>query len=106
MRPDPRYLYIGIKGHVVCIRKEDGEERWRTSLAGSGFTNVVVEPDGLYACSRGVLYALDPDSGTIRWKNELPRLGFDICTIASANQTPVAVAAIKAAAAAATAAQG
>ena len=106
MRPDPRYLYIGIKGHVACIRKEDGEERWRTPLAGSGFTNVVVEPDGLFASTRGVLYALDPDSGDIRWKNELPRLGFDVCTIASANQTPVSVAAIKAAAAAATAANG
>ena len=60
MRPDPRYLYIGIKGHVVCIRKEDGGERWRTPLAGSGFTNVVVEPDGLYAstvasCTRSTL---------------------------------------------------
>ena len=95
--PDPNHLYLGIKGHVVCVRKEDGEELWRTHLKGGGFTNVVVEPDGIFAYTRGVLYALDADSGAIRWSNELPRLGFDACTIGSANQTPVALAAIKAA---------
>ena len=97
MPPDQNRLYLGIKGHVVCIRKEDGEELWRTSLKGGGFTNVVVEPDGIFAYTRGVLYALDPHSGDIRWSNELPRLGFDACIIGSANQTPAAVAAIKAA---------
>lgn len=104
MRADGNRLYIGIKGHVACIRKEDGKELWRTSLKGRGFTNVVVEPDGVFAYSRGVLYALDPDSGDVRWRNELPGLGFDACTIGSANQTPVAIAALKAAEAQATAA--
>ena len=104
--PDPKHLYIGIKGRVACIRKEDGKELWRTPLKGSGFTNVVVEPDGLFAYTRGVLYALDPDTGSIRWSNELPGLGFDACTIGSANQTPVALAAIKAAQAQAAAAAG
>ena len=106
MSPDQNRLYLGIKGHVVCVRKEDGKELWRTHLKGSGFTNVVVEPDGLFAYTRGVLYALDADSGNIRWSNELPRLGFDTCIIASANQTPVAVAAIKAAQAQAAATSG
>ena len=91
------HLYLGIKGHVVCIRKENGEERWRTPLKGRGFANVVVEPDGLFAYSRGVLYALDANTGAIRWRNVLPGLGYDLCTIASANQTPVAIAAINAA---------
>ena len=104
MVPDQKRLYLGIKGHVVCIRKKDGKELWRTPLKGSGFTNVAVEPDGVFAYTRGRLYALDPDSGTIRWSNDLPRLGFDACTIGSANQTPVALAAIKAAQAQAAAA--
>ena len=65
---------------------------------------LVVEPDGVFACTRGRLYALDADSGAIRWSNDLPRLGFDACTIGSANQTPVALAAIKAAQAQAAAA--
>ena len=97
MQPDPKRLYLGIKGHVVCLRKEDGKELWRTSLKGRGFTNVVVEPDGVFAYSRGILYALNADSGSVLWQNELPGLGFDACTIGSANQTPVAIAAIKAA---------
>lgn len=101
MRPDPRFLYIGIKGHVLCIRKEDGKEQWRTPLKGGRFTNVVVEPDGVFAYARGTLYALDPDTGHIRWENDLPGLGFDVCTISSTSQTPVAAAAIKAAQAAA-----
>lgn len=106
MRPDPKRLYLGIKGHVVCVRKEDGKELWRTPLAGRGFTNVVVEPDGIFAYTRGILYSLNADSGTILWQNELPRLGFDTCIIGSANQTPVAVAAIKAAQEQAAAASG
>ena len=104
MVPDQNRLYLGIKGHVVCIRKEDGKELWRTPLKGRGFTNVVVEPDGVFAYTRGRLYALDADSGDILWSNDLPRLGFDACTIGSANQTPVALAAIKAAQAQAAAA--
>ena len=58
----------------------------------------------MFACARGRLYALDADSDAIRWSNDLPRLGFDACTIGSANQTPVALAAIKAAQAQAAAA--
>ena len=106
MHPDPNHLYLGIKGHVVCIRKKDGEEQWRTPLKGRGFTNVVVEPDGVFAYSRGVLYALDAASGSVRWSNELPGLGYDACIIGSANQTPAALAAIKAAQAQAAAAAG
>ena len=101
---EQEHLYLGIKGHVVCIRKWDGKERWRTRLKGRGFTNVVVEPDGIYAHVRGVLYALEPNTGAIRWQNALPRLGYEPCTIGSGNQTPVAIAAIKVAQAQAAAA--
>ena len=38
MVPDQNRLYLGIRGHVVGIRKEDGKELWRTLLKGSGFT--------------------------------------------------------------------
>ena len=92
------HLYLGIRGHVVCIRKHDGQEQWRTKLKGSDLTCVVVEPDAIYAATRGHLYALDARTGDIRWVNELPRLGFGTPIIASANQQSVAVAAIKQAA--------
>ena len=93
-------LFLGTKGHVVRIRKHDGEEVWRTKLKGSNLVVVVVEPDGLYAYTRGQLWALDADTGEIRWKNNLPGLGYGHGMIASANQVPAATAAIAAAAAA------
>ena len=87
-------LYLGIRGHVVRVRKRDGEEIWRTKLKGGSYVNVVVEPDGLFAYTQGILYSLDVLSGEIRWQNGLPSLGFSHAIVASANQTQVAVAAI------------
>ena len=92
-------LYVGIRGHVVRVRKRDGEELWRTKLKGGSYVNVVLEPDGLFAYTQGVLYALDALSGEIRWQNALPRLGYSHAIVASANQTPVTVAAVTQAAA-------
>ena len=89
-------LFLGTKGHVVRIRKRDGEEVWRARLKGSDLVVVVVEPDGLYACTRGRLWALDADTGEIRWTNNLRGFGYGHGMIASANQVPVATAAIAA----------
>jgi len=87
-------LYLGIRGHVVRVRKRDGEEIWRTKLKGGSYVNVVVEPDGLFAYTQGVLYGLDALSGEIRWQNGLPSLGYSHAIVASGNQTQVAVTAI------------
>ena len=90
-------LFLGMKGCVVRIRKRDGEEVWRTKLKGRDLVVVAVEPDGIFAYTRGRLWALEPDTGAIRWTNELPGLGYGYAVIASANQIPVAVAAVQAA---------
>ena len=45
------------------------------------------------------LWALDPDTGAIRWTNGLPGLGYGHAIIASANQVPVTVAATQVSAA-------
>ena len=90
-------LFIGAKGHVVRVRKRDGKELWRTKLKGGNLVVVAVEPDGVFAYTRGWLWALEPDTGAIRWTNNLPGLGYGHAMIASANQVPVAVAAIQAA---------
>lgn len=87
-------LYVGIRGHVVRVRKRDGVEIWRTKLKGGSYVNVVLEPDGVFAYTQGVLYALDTLSGEIRWQNGLPKLGYSHAIIGSANQTPVTVAAV------------
>lgn len=87
-------LYVGIRGHVVRVRKRDGKELWRTKLKAGSYVNVVVEPEGLFAYTNGVLYALDALSGSIRWQNDLPKLGYSHAIIASANQMPVSIAAM------------
>ena len=90
-------LFLGTKGCVVRIHKRDGKEVWRTKLKGQNLVVVVVEPDGIFAYTRGRLLSLEPDTGAIRWVNELPGLGYGHAIIASANQVPVTVAAIQAA---------
>ena len=90
-------LFLGTKGHVVRVRKGDGKEVWRTKLKGSNLVVVVVEPDGIFAYTRGCLWALEPDTGAVRWTNNLPGLGYGHGIIASANQIPVTMAAIAAA---------
>ena len=92
-------LFLGTKGCVVRIHKCDGKEVWRTKLKGQNLVVVVVEPDGIFAYTRGQLWALDPDTGAIRWTNGLPGLGYGHAIIASANQVPVTVAATQVSAA-------
>ena len=91
-------LFLGTKGCVVRIRKRDGKEVWRTKLKGRDLVVVAIEPDGIFASTRGRLWAIEPDTGAVRWTNELPGLGYGPAMIASANQIPVTVAAIQAAA--------
>ncbi len=90
-------LFLGTRGCVVRIQKRDGQEVWRTKLKGRDLVVVAVEPDGIFAYTRGRLWSLEPDTGAIRWVNELPGLGYGYAIIASANQVPVTVAAIQAA---------
>lgn len=94
-------LFLGTRGCVVRIRKCDGKELWRAKLKGRDLVVVAVEPDGIFACTRGRLWSLEPETGAIRWVNELPGLGYGPAVITSANQVPVTVAAIQAAAQAA-----
>ncbi|MCY3859806.1 MAG: PQQ-binding-like beta-propeller repeat protein [Gammaproteobacteria bacterium] len=83
-------LVVGIKGHVVCIRKSDGRELWRTHLRGSDTTSVVRDEDTVFAATNGYVYALNVSDGAIRWVNNLPRLGYGACTMGSPNQGALA----------------
>jgi hypothetical protein len=78
-----RNLYLGIKGHVVCIEKDSGRELWRTPVKSSQLTNVLADDDGVFAYSGGHLFCLSPTDGRIRWKSELPGLGFGYCILAT-----------------------
>jgi len=77
-------LYIGIKGHAVCISKESGDEKWRTKLKSmASVTNICFDEKNVYAYASGYLFCLDPETGSIKWKNGLVGLGHSHCIIAS-----------------------
>ena len=81
------YLYLGINSHVVCIKKSNGKELWRTKIKRSTITNVLFDQGKVFAYSGGHLFSLDAKSGEIEWENELSGLGYGMCIIASENQS-------------------
>jgi|688.fasta_scaffold302345_2 hypothetical protein len=99
-------LYLGIKGHILCIDGKTGREQWRTKLRSSTITNVVFDGESLHAYSNGYLFALNPNTGDILWENSLDGLGYGFCIIATEGassyiQSASAIQAQQAAAAAA-----
>ena len=76
-------IYLGIKGHILCIDGKTGREQWRTKLRASTITNVVFDGESLHAYSHGHLFALNPDTGEILWENSLEGLGYGFCIIAT-----------------------
>ncbi len=89
MKPNS-VLLVGIKGHVVCIRKSDGVELWRKSLKGSGLVNICRDGEGVFAASSGYIYSLNWINGDIYWVNNLPKLGFGTCVMGTPGQSAVA----------------
>ena len=83
-------IFLGIKGHVVCIRRTDGQELWRTRLGRNSITTVLVEENKIYAASRGHLYSLHRDTGKIIWENRLPGLGYGMCSFGASSSSSVA----------------
>ena len=76
-------IFLGIKGHVVCLNKHSGEEVWRTKLKIDwGKPTIVLYSDDLFVYLSGTLYCLSPDSGDIKWKNGLKGLGSGSCVLA------------------------
>ncbi len=81
-------LFIGTHGHVVAIEKATGQAVWKTSLPKTGYevVSIVVE-DGLVLCaSAGRAFALDIDTGEIRWTNNLQGLGHGFVYMTTARQ--------------------
>ena len=76
-------LFLGIKGHVLCVDQATGREEWRTKLRSSTITNVVCVGELLHAYAKGHLFALDPKTGDVLWENSLNGLGYGFCIIAS-----------------------
>lgn len=86
-------IYIGIKGKVVCLDKQSGNEIWRTDLRRTSLVSVAIDGDTVIAYANGHLFALDGVTGEIRWRNPLPGLGHGYCIIAAGgDQTAVTAA--------------
>lgn len=86
-------LFIGIKGHVICLDKETGKSIWTIKLrSSSSVTNVHFEGEYLFASTKGHLYCLNPADGSEKWTNPLNGFGNGPCIIATENQTTTTIA--------------
>lgn len=75
---DPKMLlFVGTGGSVKALDRRSGEDRWQTSLPGTGYeiVSLVCEGDRVYAGSKGHVFALDAGTGEILWSNGLAGLG-------------------------------
>ncbi len=95
--PTDTDAYLAIKGHVVCIEKATGAERWRTKIKRGSVTTLSDAGDLVLAYGGGHLFGLDKADGRILWENTLPGLGHSYCIIAGASAEQAATAAIAAA---------
>jgi outer membrane protein assembly factor BamB len=71
--PDERTLYVAtLEGSVVALARDDGKQRWATSLGDRVYSTPLVHDDGtLYVGSDAKkLVALSPE-GTVVWRLEL-----------------------------------
>lgn len=76
-------IFLGIKGHVVCLDKQTGEEQWRRKIKIDwGKPTIVVFSEQLFIYLAGVLICMRPSDGEILWENHLKGLGTGTCTIA------------------------
>jgi len=86
-------LYLGIKGHAVCIDQASGNIVWKTKLkSSSAITNIYTESDKVFAYAGGHLFALDASSGTILWENPLSGFGYGTCIFAGENTAAISAA--------------
>lgn len=75
-------VFVGIKGCVVALDRESGDEVWRAQ-AGSDYVTVLWDGEALFAATSGEISRLDADSGAVLWHNKLKGLGRGLVNLAS-----------------------
>ncbi len=75
-------IFVGIKGCVVALDRDSGNEVWRAEL-GSDYVTVLWDGEALFAATSGELTRLDPASGAALWYNKLKGLGRGLVNLAS-----------------------
>lgn len=83
-------VILGIKGTVLALDRETGQEVWRTPLKSCYFTNITRERGLILAGTRGEVFCLDALTGRLLWNNPLKGMGFGLVTFATAPQSPAA----------------
>jgi outer membrane protein assembly factor BamB len=80
-------VFIGIKGSVVALNPETGDQVWAQRLGGTDFVNVVLEDERVFATTNGEIFCLDAAKGSVLWHNRLKGYGTGLATIATSEST-------------------
>jgi outer membrane protein assembly factor BamB len=84
-------VFIGMRGHVLALDRNTGNEIWRTPLKSCGFVNVSLDGLDLFATTHGEIFCLDPSTGRCLWNNPLRGMGYGlICIAGASSQAPLA----------------
>ena len=86
-------LYLGVKGHILCIDKSSGAEIWRRHLKSSSLTNLTLDGDQIFAHAGGHLFCVRASDGRIQWTNPLTGMGYGYCLFANHDHQQAANAA-------------
>ncbi len=78
-------VFIGIKGSVVALYRDTGQQAWATPLKGMDFVNIVLERNRVLATACGEIFCLDALAGQVLWHNPLKGYGRGLATIATEN---------------------
>lgn len=76
-------MFVGIKGSVIALNRDTGQQVWATHLKGADFVNVVLDGENLLASASGEIFCLDPLTGVGRWHNPLKGFGTGFVTLAT-----------------------
>jgi outer membrane protein assembly factor BamB len=77
-------IFVGIKGSVVALNRQTGEQIWATHLKSWDFVNIVVDDDSILASTWGEIFCLDALTGQTLWHNRLKGFGTGLTSIATA----------------------
>lgn len=84
MPRDPRVLiFVGIKNAVIALDEKTGAEVWRVELKSASFVYVIWDGQSVYATNAGEIWRIDPERGSVIWRNELKGLGRGFASLAS-----------------------
>lgn len=71
-------IFIGIRGSVLALQRDNGAIIWEAKLPGCSFVNLAWDDERVYALSNGEVFCLDAGDGRVLWKNPLKGFGYGL----------------------------